>query len=49
MVERLNVGYVMILIIDAVETHLIVEYVDEGGIHPCKIMDLSHTKGKFKY
>ena len=31
---RLNVGYVMVLIVDVIEPHLIVEDVDEGDLHP---------------
>jgi len=46
--ERLNVGYVMVLIIDVIEPHLIVEDVDEGDLHPWKIIDLRHNKGKSK-
>ena len=46
--ERLNVGYVMVLIIDVIEPHLIVEYVDEGDLHPWKIIYLRHNKGKSK-
>ena len=38
--ERLDVEYVMVLIIDVIEPHLIVEDVDEGDIHPWKIMNL---------
>ena len=48
-VERLNVGYAMVLIIDFIEPHLIVENVDEGDLHPWKIIDLRHNKGKSKY
>ena len=46
--ERVNVGYVMVLIIDVIEPHLIVEYIDEGDLHPWKIIDLRHNKGKSK-
>ena len=46
--ERVNAGYVMVLIIDVSKTHLIVEDVDEGDIHPWKIIDLRHNKGKSK-
>ena len=44
--ERINVGYVMVLIIDVIEPHLSVEYIDEGDLHPWKIIDLRHNKGK---
>ena len=47
--ERFDVGYVMVLIIDVIEPHLIVEYVDEWDLHPWKIIDLRHNKGKSKY
>ena len=46
--QRLNVGYVMVLIIDVIEPHLIVEDVDEGDLHPWKIIYLRHNKGKLK-
>jgi len=46
--ERVNVGYVMVLIIDITQPHLIVEDVDERDIHPWKIMDLRHNTGKSK-
>ena len=46
--EMLNVGYVMVLIIDVIEPHLIVEDVDEGDLHPWKIIYLRHKKGKSK-
>ena len=42
--ERLNVGYVMVLIIDFIEPHLIVEDVDEGDLHPWKIIYLIHKR-----
>ena len=32
--ERVNTGYVMVLIIDVTQQHLIVEDINEGGIHP---------------
>jgi len=44
--ERVNVGYVTILIIDVTQTHLIDENVNKGDIHPWKIMDLRHNIGK---
>ena len=44
--ERVNAGYVMVLIIDITQQHLIVEDIDEGDIHPWKIMDLRHKMGK---
>ena len=47
--QRLNVGYVMVLIIDFIEPDLIVEDVDEGDLHPWKIIYLRHNKGKLKY
>ena len=46
--ERVNACYVAILIIDVTQPHLI-EDVDEGDIHPWKIMDLRHNIGKSKY
>ena len=46
--ERINVRYVMLLIIDVIEPHLIVEDVDEGDLHPWKIIDLRHNKDKSK-
>ena len=46
--EMLNVEYVMVLIIDVIEPHLIVENVDERDLHPWKIIDLRHNKGKSK-
>ena len=39
----------MVLIIDVIEPHLIVEDVDEGDLHPWKIIDLRHNKGTLKY
>ena len=39
----------MVLIIDVTEPHLIVQYIDEGDLHPWKIIDLRHKKGKSKY
>ena len=42
--EMLNVGYVMLLIIDVIEPHLIVQDVDEEDLHPWKIIDLRQTK-----
>ena len=39
----------MVLIIDVIEPHLIVEDVDEGDLHPWKIIDLRHKKSKSKY
>ena len=47
--QRLNLGYVMVLIIDVIEPHLIVEDVDEGDLHLWKIIYLRHNKGKLKY
>ena len=44
----LNVGYVMVLIIDVIEPHLIVEDVDERDLHAWKIIYLKHNKGKLK-
>lgn len=44
--ERVNAGYAMVLIIDVTQRHLIVEDIDEGDIHPWKIMDLRHKMGK---
>ena len=41
--EMVNAGYVMVLIIDVTQPHLIVEDVDEGDIHPWKIMNLRHN------
>ena len=35
----------MVLIIDVIEPHLIVEDVDKGELHPWKIIDLRHIKG----
>ena len=46
--ERVNAGYVMVFIIDAIQPCLIVEDVDEGDIHPWKIMSLRHNIGKSK-
>ena len=46
--DMLNVGYVMGLIIDVIKPHLIVEDVDEGDLHPWKIIYLRHNKGKLK-
>jgi hypothetical protein len=46
--ERLNAGYVTVLIIDVTQPHMIVEDVDEGDIHPWKIIDLRHNIGKSK-
>ena len=46
--ERVNASYVMVLIIDVTQPHLIVEDVDEGDIHPWKIMNLRHNRGKSK-
>ena len=42
--QRINVGYVMVLIIDVIEPHLIVEDVDEGDLHPWKIIYLRHKR-----
>ena len=42
--QRLNVGYVMVLIIDVIAPHLIVEDVDEGDLHPWKIIYLRHKR-----
>ena len=47
--ERVNASYVMVLIIDVTQPYLIVEDVDEGDIHPWKIMNLRHNIGKLKY
>ena len=47
--ERVNAGYVTVLIIDVTQPHLILEDVDEGDIHPWKIMYLRHNIGKSKY
>ena len=44
--QRINVGYVMVLVIDVIEPHLIVEDVDEGDLHPWKIIYLRHNKGR---
>ena len=38
----------MVLIIDVIEPRLIVEAVDEGDLHPWKIINLRHNKGKSK-
>ena len=46
--ERVNAGYVMVLIIDVTQPHLIVEDVDEGDIHPWNIMNLRNNRGKLK-
>ena len=46
--ERYNAWYVMVLIIDVTQPHLIVEDVDEGDLHPWKIIYLRHNKGKLK-
>jgi hypothetical protein len=43
---RVVAGYVMVLIIDVTQPHLIVEYVDEGDTHPWRTIDLRHTIGK---
>ena len=42
--DMLNVGYVMVLIIDVIKPHLIVEDVDEGDLHPWKIIYLRHKR-----
>ena len=47
--ERVNAGYVAILIIDFIQPHLIDDDVNEGDIHPWKIVDLRHHIGKSKY
>lgn len=47
--ERVNASYVTILIIDVTQPHLIDEDVNEGDIHPWKIMDLRQNIGKSKY
>ena len=47
--ERVNVGYVTILIIGITQPHLIDGDVNEGEIHPWKIIDLRHGTGKSKY
>ena len=44
--ERVDANYVIVLIIDVTQQHLILEDVDEGGIHPWKIVDLRHNIGK---
>ena len=36
--ERVNAGYAMVLIIDVSQPHLSVEDVDEGDIHPWKML-----------
>jgi len=41
--------HVTILIIDVTQPHLIDEDVNEGDIHPWKIIDLRHDIGKSKY
>jgi hypothetical protein len=41
-----DAGYVTVLIIDVTQSHLILEDVDEGDIHPWKIVDLRHNIGK---
>ena len=46
--ERLNAGYVTVLIIDVTQPHMIVEDVDEGDIHPWKIIALRYNTGKSK-
>ena len=46
--ERVNAGYAMVLIIDVSQPHLSVEDVDEGDIHPWKIMNFTHNRGKSK-
>ena len=46
--ERVNAGYVMVLIIHVTQPHLIVEYFNEGDTHPWKIMNLRHNIGKSK-
>ena len=47
--ERVNVGYVAILIVDVTQPRLIDDDVNEGEIHPWKIVDLRHHIGKSKY
>ena len=47
--KKVNVGYVAILIIDLIQPHLIDDDVNEGDIHPWKIVDLRHHIGKSKY
>jgi hypothetical protein len=47
--ERVDEDYVIVLIIDVTQPHLILEDVDEGDIHPWKIMDLRHNIDKSKY
>jgi hypothetical protein len=44
--EMVDAGYVTVLIIDVTQPHLILEDVDEGDIHPWKIVDLRHNIGK---
>jgi len=46
--ERVNAGYVTVLIIGVTQPHMIVEDVDEGDIHPWKIIALRHKTGKSK-
>ena len=46
--ERLNVGCDMVLVIDVIEPHLTAEDVDEGELHPWKVIYLRHNKGKSK-
>ena len=43
---RVVAGYVMVLIIDVTQPHLIVEYIDEGDTNPWRTIDLRHTIGK---
>ena len=47
--KKVNVGYVAILIFDLIQPHLIEDDVNEGDIHPWKIVDLRHHIGKSKY
>jgi len=47
--ERVNVGYVMVLIIDITQPHLIVEDSIESDTHMWKIIYFRHNIGKSKY
>lgn len=44
--ERVNAGYDMVLIINGTQACLLLEGIDEGKIHPWKIMDLIDNIGK---
>ena len=43
-IERVNTRYVTVFIIDVTQRNLIMEAANEMDIHPCKIMDLRHTR-----